>query len=477
MGPANWLKLQAITLVVLLAGFLLLPACGSLCSGSRPVSKLPVFHSPVVPYRTPQGRTIGRHRTGRGSGSARAHGFAQSLERALRRHTPRPYSSNSPLVRLRPLPRVRSHGRPWPPGGGSPIRPVDPNWPTPGPGPYSYQVVEVGKVDRAPMAMFAHQGELVISGISRNGMERTPVWTYREGEGVRRRSFLPGSNEAGAAGFSTGSEINLTPESWGGPVLYTAPGPEGPWTKHDFTRLVPHEYKNLKWGFSYRCPATGRRFMGFGNADHPGMVLHYSGGEWKVLAAPQDMRYPTGVAAIPNGPNQGATVVSSSTYGLCRVHLVGADGSVRKIMEIPDWGFVRADHANRIVYLAGENGRVYWASFDNPGRWKECKYVKPSGPVDHIEKLGIPNLHPKSGRMIFPTRTAEGDAMGVYEARREGGDIVLHQVAWLPGTGEWTAQSAVVNGQLYLGSGLHTGQAADRTPGVIYKLEASPARG
>ncbi len=422
----------------------------------------------VIPYRTPSGATIGRHRTGGRDD------FASSLTAALTKHyTPRKLSPNSPLLRLGPPRASLPHPGLTPPG----IRPpVGPTPPVPDTGaPHEFTAQEVGRVDRAPMAFFEHNGELVISGITRNGIHETPVWTYNDSQGVRRRSVLPQASESGAAGYSFGNGLHLTPESWGGAVDYTAPSPDGPWEKHDYTHLIPHQYKNLKWGFSYQCPVTGREFMGFGNADHPGMVISKQNGEWQLFAAPPDMRFPTGVGVINSGPNKGTTLISSCTYGHTVLHAVEPDGSTRKIMELGDWGFVRADHRQRVLYLSSEEGRVYWASFDNLDQWKECKYLKPAGPVDKIERLCEPAIHPQTGTMIFPAIGKDGTAL--YEAQRKGSDIVLNEVLWLPGIGEWSVKTATVNGEFYLGTGLKTGLAADRTPGVIYKMDlAKPDR-
>lgn len=430
----------------------------------------------IQPYRTPSGGTIGRHKTGGASN------FSSSLANAITRNLkPTQISSNSPLVRFGPpISAPPSTGgrypgatpttpNPTPPSSVRPPSGTAPAVPETG-APHDFEAQKVGQVDRAPMAFFEHNGELVISGITRNGINKTPVWTYNESTGVRQRSILPEAAESGATGYSTGGSLHLTPESWGGAIDYTATNPDGPWEKHDYTHLVPHDYTNLKWGFSYQCPVTGKEFMGFGNGKHPGMVISRENGEWQLFSGPKDMLFPTGVGVINTGANKGTTLVSSCTYGRTVVHVVEPDGSTRKVKELGSWGVLRADHRQRVNYLSGEEGKVYWSSFDNPDEWKECKYNKPSGPVGKIEPIqGEPNIHPDTGTMIFPGMGKDGTAL--YEARREGNDIVLDEVLWLPGIGEWSIKTAVVNGDFYLGTGKQTGQAADRTPGVIYKVE------
>ncbi len=440
-----------------------------------------LYHSQSIqPYRTPSGGTIGSHRTG---GTSSKSGFSSTLADAITRNLkPTKISNNSPLVRFGPPvsnpPSMGGRYPTTPPAttpGTKPPTGTAPPVPDTG-APHEFEAQKVGQVDRAPMAFFEHNGELVISGITRNGISNTPVWTYNENDGVRQRSVLPESAESGATGYSTGGSMHLTPESWGGVIDYTAASPDGPWEKHDYTHLVPHDYTNLKWGFSYQCPVTGKEFMGFGNGSHPGMVISREGGDWQVFAAPGDMRFPTGVSVINTGPKKGTTLVSSCTYGYTVVHAVDPDGTTRKVKELGAWGVLRADHRQRVNYLSGEEGRVYWSSFDNPDVWKECKYNKPSGPVGNIEPIqGEPNIHPDTGTMIFPGMGKDGTAL--YEARREGDDIVLDEVLWMPGIGEWSIKTAVVNGDFYLGTGVKSGQDADRTPGVIYKVDLqTPSR-
>ncbi len=438
------------------------------------------------PYVSPSGKTIG-------STASPAGGFADSLQRAMANgFTPQALSADSPLVRLLPAGSAAAQGfgfasaSPYSPSGASPgytppldapltwgpsstwaPQPADPN------AEYNYTAEKVGQIDRAPMAMFAHNGELVLSAITRNGIDETPIWTYSEAEGVKERSVLPEAAESGNYGYSTGGGLHLTPESWGGAVDWTAPGPDGPWTKHDYSQYVPHEYSNLKWGFSYQCPVTGRQFLGFGNADHPGMVMSYDSGKWEVLAAPDDMRFPTGVGVITSGPNAGTVLVSSS-YGGTRVHAIAPDGTATEVKTMPGWGTLRVDHNNRIAYLTSEDsGKVYYASFDDLNTWKEARYIKPSGEVDHIESVYEPTLHPKTGRMIFPAIDRKGGNTAFYEARVSNGEVVLKQVAWLSGAGQWSAKTAAVGDELYYCTGLATGKAADATPGAIYRIDAT----
>ncbi len=333
-----------------------------------------------------------------------------------------------------------------------------------------YELTQVARIDRAPMAMFEHQGELVISAITRSGMSETPVWTYSPEQGLVKASQLPQAAESGHYGYSTGDVLHLTTESWGGMIDYTASDPEGPWTEHDMSHLNPHQYKNLTWGFSYQDPATGQQFMGFGRDDNPGVVLTYTNGGWQTLAAPDDMRFPTGVGVIDSGPNQGTVLVSSS-YGGCRIHAVSPDGTTEKIKTFDGWGVLRVDQNERVAYVQTDQGKVYWASFDDLETWKECLYKKPAGYTDSIEGLGEPNIHPTTGKMIF-TAIDESTGTGIYEAHRKGEDIVLVEVAWLAEAGNWAGKSAAVGDDFYIGSGQRSGGSGDQVPGLIYRLEA-----
>ena len=337
---------------------------------------------------------------------------------------------------------------------------------------YEYRLVKVGETERAPMAFFEHDGQLVMSGITRNEMEETPVWTYTPGGTVQQASALPEWSESGAAGYSTGDMIHLTPEAWHGMVDYTAESPDGEWTKHDYTHLNPHEYKNLKWGFSTRDADTGNQYMGFGNGDHPGVVISYQNGEWRTFAATEEMRFPTAVSDITTGPNAGSTLISSSSYGESHLHLVRPDGSVQTLQDYNAWGFAKVDNADGVAYMALEDGRVMWAPLSDLNSWKECQYEKPSGAVDRIEILGEPVRNSQTGRMLFPTRDAEAGATGFYEPRFENGEVTLKQVAWLSGAGDWAVKVAEVDGQMYLGTGMRTSLQEDLTPGAIYRLEA-----
>ena len=330
--------------------------------------------------------------------------------------------------------------------------------------------MKVGEIDRAPMAFFAHDGQLVISGITRDQIHETPVWTYTPGGTVAKASRLPEWCESGAAGFSAGGMIHLVPEAWQGMVLYTARSPRGPWTRHDFTSLNPHDYKDLKWGFATLDPDTGHQYLGFGNADHPGLML-IRDGEWKLFAATREMRFPTAVSDITQGLNAGSTLVSTSTYGQSRLHLVRPDGGVQTLREFSVWGFARVDNADGLAYMALEDGRVMWSTVSDLINWKECQYHKPSGAVGRIEILGEPQRHPRTGRMLLPTRDSVAGAVGLYEPGWVKGELVLRQVAWLEGAGDWAVKLTEVDGRMYLGAGLRTNVPEDRTPGGIYRLE------
>ena len=446
------------------------------------------FAGPVIPYVTRDGRTFG------GSGRAESGGsFHSTLARSLSSTSGARSASgslsysgaisssgrvassasnfsflNSAWWSSSPLRRASGPGSFSPSWRrGSAVSPVQPIGPGPG-GKGRYHLDKLGMIDRAPMAMFGHQGELIVSAITRNEIDETPVWSYSDASGVQKRSSLPELAESGNFGYSFGDGLHITLESSGGPVDYVAPGPDGPWVRHDYTNLVPHEYKNLQWGYSYRCPVSGREFMGFGNADHPGMMLTLKNGEWQLFSAPEDMRFPTGMGVITRGENRGTTLISSS-WGDTRIHAVDAEGNTRLIGKFPGWGVLRVDHRAKVAYVASETGHVWWASLDDLNTWKECKYKDPSGYLGKIETLGEPNIHPRSGRMLFPTRGEDG--VKIYEARRQGGDIVLQRVAELPGMGEWTVKTAVVGNDFYLGTGQQTGLANDRTPGVLFKLD------
>ncbi len=340
-------------------------------------------------------------------------------------------------------------------------------------GSYHFVLVKVGEIDRAPMAFFAHDGQLVLSGITRNQIHATPVWTYTPGGTLARASLLPEWCESGAAGYSAEGMIHLAPEAWQGMVLYTAPAPEGPWTRHDFGHLNPHAYKDLKWGFAARDPDTGRQFLGFGNAHHPGVVL-LRDGAWKLFAATQEMRFPTGISDITQGLNAGSSLISTSTYGQSRLHLVRPDGGVQTLGEFNAWGFARVDNAEGLAYLALEDGRVMWSTVSDLFNWRECRYEKPRGPARRIEILGEPQRHPLTGRMLFPTRDSGAGAVGLYEPRWVKGELVLVQVGWLDGAGDWAVKLAELDGRMYLGSGLRSNAPEDLTPGGVYRLEPRP---
>ncbi|MFH2127779.1 MAG: hypothetical protein ABIK12_14780, partial [Pseudomonadota bacterium] len=143
----------------------------------------------IQPYRTPSGGTIGRHQTGG------ADDFSSTLANAITRNLkPTKISANSPLVRFGPpVSAPPSQGGRYPvtppatTPGAKPPTGTAPAGPDTG-APHKFDAQQVGQVDRAPMAFFEHNGELVISGITRNGISNTPVWTYNEKDGVRQRS-------------------------------------------------------------------------------------------------------------------------------------------------------------------------------------------------------------------------------------------------------------------------------------------------
>lgn len=341
-------------------------------------------------------------------------------------------------------------------------------------GSHRFVFVRVGLVDRAPMAFFAHDGHLVVSGISRNQIQETSVWSIALGSEPEKASLLPDWCESGAAGYSADGVIHLAPEAWSGMVVYTSHSPRGPWTKHDFAHLNPHEYKDLKWGFATRDPDTGHQYLGFGNANHPGVVL-IRDREWRLFAATPEMRFPTAVSDITGGLNAGSTLISTSTYGQCRLHLARPDGSVQTLLKHDAWGFARVDNNDGLAYLALEDGRVLWTTVSDLINWRECIYHKPGGRVERIEILGEPLRHSRTGAMLFPTRDSQRGAIGIYQPRLIDGEVVLEQVAWLEGAGDWAVKLAEVDGQMFVGAGLRTGDPEDRTPGVIYRLELTPA--
>lgn len=339
---------------------------------------------------------------------------------------------------------------------------------------YEYTVTHVGEVARAPMAMFDNNGELVISIISRNGINYTPVYSYTPGEGVRERQRLPESAESGHYGYTAGGQIHLTPESDRGMIDFTATDLDSGWTKHDYTHLNPHKYKNLKWGASYRCPVTGREFMGFGNNDKPGVVLNYnpSKGEWETFSADEDLRFPSSFGVITGGSNDGVVLVKSSQSGDTRIHAVHPDGRTERVSGIGGWGSMSVDHSKRVFYLTS-GGTVRYASFDNFHEWKEARVLDEQG--NDVGKMdggdGQAKVHPKNGRMIFSALHKGDGNTSFYESREVDGEIVLKKVYQLDGAGEWAGKMAVVGTDLYFGTGMDTGKAADRTPGGIFRLD------
>ena len=349
---------------------------------------------------------------------------------------------------------------------------------------YEYITEKVGETERAPHAMFGHNGELIISTISRNGISHSPIYSYSNDNGLQRRSQLPDANESGNYGFSFGDGLHIVAEAWEGMIDYVAQSPDGPWTKHDYTHLNPHSYKNLKWGFGYRDPATGQQFMGFGNDEAPGVVITSEAGEWKLLSAPKDMLFPTSMGVIPDGPNAGTHLICSSTYDKTRLYAVDANGQTEKLIDFNGWSYMVADHNNRIAYVATEKGKVFWSSFDDLKNWQEAQYQDAQGnSLDKLGRAGEMNVHPQTGQVILPVADS-GDighqrkpvtAMGTnfYEAVPKGDTVVFRQVGRIDGAGLWELRSAVVGNELYYGSGLVSEKKPDATPGGIYKISAS----
>jgi hypothetical protein len=345
---------------------------------------------------------------------------------------------------------------------------------------YNYSLEKVGEIARAPMAMFEHNGELVISVISRNDISYTPVYTYSTQDGIRERTPLPVQAESGHYGYSVDGLMHLTPESNGGMIDYTTDNLDGSWTKTDFTHLNPHSYKNLKWGASYICPKTGRQFMGFGNAGHSGVLITYneSVGEWETFCADPDIRFPGSMGVITGGSNDGTVVVGSAAYGNFRIHKVNDDGSATSLMEFGQWGELSVDHSKRVFYAVLTDGTAYSASFDDLNNWNQVKVVDEAGnSLGKMEGLGMSKVHPQTGRMVFSAVDGSGERTDTsfYESRYENGEIVLKRVATLEGVGEWAGKMTVVGDDIYFGAGVDTNQAADRTHGAIYRLNLSQA--
>ena len=97
--------------------------------------------------------------------------------------------------------------------------------------------------------------------------------------------------------------------------------------------------------------------MGFGNADHAGVVIGYEPGEgWQTFAADEDMRFPTGLGVVTSGPDAGTTLISSA-YGHTRLHAVDDQGNVTKIRDFDGWGVLRVDQTQQIAYMATDEGR------------------------------------------------------------------------------------------------------------------------
>ena len=322
---------------------------------------------------------------------------------------------------------------------------------------YSYAAHEVATIDRAPMAMFEHDGLLMISCISRT-LAKTPVWRLDPVTGgLVSFGKLPEHCESGHYGYSWGGGFHLTPESNGGCTDYEYCGG---WNKVDHTGLCPHEYTNLKWGFAYRCPNSLRQFLGFGNAEHPGMLLEYRSG-WQLFAAPGDMRFPTSVVVL----NAGDVMVASNGGGQSKGHLLGGvSGQVLATKDFPGWVVLGAHHGEGYLVAGTDTSELWWARMENPTSWVSMGAVLGG-------KMGEPCIHPVSGRMIIPAWS--GDKVELFEARREDQTLRLHQLQTINGIGEWAAKTASAGGNFYLGAGEHTGKAGDQTPGKIYQLTAT----
>ena len=130
--------------------------------------------------------------------------------------------------------------------------------------------------------------------------------------------------------------------------------------------------------------------------------------------------------------DDGKTLISSS-YGGTRIHEVDQDGNTRLVTTFGGWGVLRADQNARRFYTTTSEGKVYWASFDNPDSWQEAVYSCPSGSLDKIQGFGEPAIHPRTGRMIFPAMDGESGNTWFYEARMEDGNVVLEEVLFIEG--------------------------------------------
>ena len=440
----------------------------------------------VTPYQNPEGRTFGRVTKSSGN-------FPSYLNRALSSQpAAQSLSTSSPLVRLASLPPAG--GNFYLPGlsgsrnasgsgGSSAVTGVSGTYSTTS-GSSKYQAVMVAETARAPMAMFGYGDELVVSVISRSDMDCTPVYTYSGEEGLRLRSVLGEQAESGNYGFSAGGTLHMVAEAWDGMVDWTATSPDGPWIKNDFSDICPHSYKNLKWGFGYKCPVTGQQYLGFGNDDHPGCVLQYKNDSWQVLAAPEDMLFPTSMGVISKGSNQGTALIASATYGQSRLHTVSADGTTEKAAEFAGWGYMTVDHTAGIAYFASETGHVYYSSFNDLKNWKECQYQDAQGKtLSKLGRCGELNVHPKTGKVIVPV-AEQGGAVGdnqpvteaatlFYEAVVQNGKVTLKEAGRVEGTGFWELRTAVVGDELYYGSGLVSDKAQDAGPGAIYRVDVA----
>lgn len=343
-----------------------------------------------------------------------------------------------------------------------------------------YSVQKVAQTERAPMAMFAAGNDLIMGTISRNGISKSPVYSYNSTSGLQQRSQLPDDVESANYGFTAEDGLHIVAESWNGMVEYVAQSPDGPWVKHDLTSLNPQDYKNLKWGFGCSSSTTGRQYLGFGNDKHPGVVLSRVNGKWETLTAPNDMLFPTSMGEINAGKNAGTQLICSSTYGETRLHAVNADGTTRKVAEFDGWSYMTVDQVNRIAYVASESGQVYWSNFDDLEKWQPATYLDTNGnTLDSIGRAGEINVHPATGQIILPA--ADGGRIGnnrptsemgtnIYAATVENGAPVFRQIDRIEGAGLWELRTAAVGNDLYLGTGLVGNQEQDAALGGVYRI-------
>mgnify|MGYP001554785843 CR=1 FL=1 len=171
------------------------------------------------------GATVASQRKGLSGYNSLGNGFQELLDNARIRSTNEKFNSSSFTSWTNPL---------FPDSTGvSPTANIT-NF-TPVGEKYQYNIEKVGEIERAPHAMFEHNGELVMSAISRNGISHSPIYTYSDENGLQKRGQLPDSNESGNYGFSFDDGLHIVAESWKGMIDYVAQSPDGPWVKHDYT--------------------------------------------------------------------------------------------------------------------------------------------------------------------------------------------------------------------------------------------------